>query len=292
MIRKYPAEEYVKGELRWYGHILDTQLKQLRIIYLSDAHYGNPLFSRKHFLRTVEFVHNNEDVKVVLNGDLLEAATKISVGGGAYEQVMSPAKQREEVTEILKPIKSQILGMTTGNHENRLTQLTSEDPSKQIAKDLNVPYRAEGILLKISFGHGNNRHQEQPYTFWGYSTHGYGGARTKASKAVKAERASTWVHSDWTAMSHDHVVNVAPDTYFIPDERGYKDESGFITGKIIDHRKMLVKTNAYLKWGGYSEMGGFPPTDLTTPVIMLLTPDSDYWNLVPDRPERKVKVIV
>lgn len=70
-------------------------------------------------------------------------------------------------------------------------------------------------------------------------------------------------------MSHDHVVNVAPDIYLLPDNRGTVDETGFTTGRITAHRKMLIKSGAFLKWGGYSEQGGFPPVDLSQPVITL-----------------------
>ena len=76
-------------------------------------------------------------------------------------------------------------------------------------------------------------------------------------------------------MSHDHVVNVAPDVYLLPDNRTYLEkndegeETGFIVGKVVAHRKMLIKSNAYLKWGGYAEQGGFPPSDLSCPVIKL-----------------------
>jgi len=55
---------------------------------------------------------------------------------------------------------------------------------------------------------------------------------------------------------------------------------------------MLIKTNAYLKWGGYAEFGGFPPTDMATPLIRLLTPQSKHWEDLPDKPRRAVKVEV
>ncbi len=63
-------------------------------------------------------------------------------------------------------------------------------------------------------------------------------------------------------------------------------------GRISAHRKMLVKTNAYLKWGGYSEFGGFPPTDMATPLVKLLTPKSGYWGELPDKPRQAIKVVV
>jgi len=106
-----------------------------------------------------------------------------------------------------------------------------------------------------------------------------------------------------TGNSHDHVVNVAPDVYLLPDPRTWREmeynkvkkeweETGFTIGRVKAHRKMLVKTNAYLKWGGYSEFGGFPPTDMATPLIRLLTPKSKHWEGLPDKPRQAVKVIV
>lgn len=257
----------IPGELRWFGKALDNSLKQLQVVPISDVHYGNPLCSLKHLARTIALVRDNEDTYCILNGDLCESAIKTSKGD-IFHQVGTPQDQRDWIIEQLLPIKAKILGMTSGNHENRIFNDTGIDISKDIAAALESPYRAEGIMIKIMFGSGSSRHPEQPYVYWGYATHGYGGARTKSAKAVKVERVATWIDADFYIMSHDHVVNAAPDIYLYPDVRGI-ERDGVITGKIRARRKMLVKSNAYLKWGNYSEAGGFPPTDLETPIIKL-----------------------
>jgi len=277
--------------LRWYGRILPTKLTEVKLVIISDLHYGNPYCSLKHFQRTIDFVKKNENTYCFLNGDLIEAALKTSLGD-VYEQEISPKKQRKDVTKMLEPIKDYILGTTTGNHEIRIANATSEDPSELIAESLKIPYRPEGMLYKLSFGDYNNRTKGKPFVFWLYITHGYGGARTKSAKAVKAERASNWIHADLIAMSHDHVVNVSPEIYLLPDNRGVIDKNGFLSGKVTAKRKMLVKTNAFLKWGGYAETGGFPPSDLTTPIISLLTPYSSQWELYPESPRQSIKVSV
>lgn len=216
--------------------------------------------------------------------------------GDIYEQVGSPEKQRDQMIEWLEPYKHKLLGIVDGNHEYRIWKEVGIHISRDIARALNIPYRSEGMLLKISLGSGNGRHEECPYVFWHYSTHGYGGARTKSAKAVKVERLASWIHAGLYTMSHDHVVNVAPDVYLLPDSRTYpeKDDkgrlTGFFIGKLQQHRKQLVKTNAYLKWGGYSEMGGFSPVDLETPVIRLLTPQSPHWQDLPGKPKQAIKV--
>ncbi len=277
-------------ELRWYGRILSPTLTEVMIIVLSDLHYGNPYCSIKHFQRTIDFIKNNDNCYCFLNGDLCEAVTKSSKGD-VYMQKTTPQGQRDDVIIMLDDIKDKILGVTTGNHEQRIYNETGVDLTKDIAEALDVPYRPEGMLYKLSFGSGNNRQTDKPYVFWSYISHGYGGARTKSAKAVKVERMGTWIHADYYAMSHDHVVSVSPNVYLMPDNRGIVRD-GFLSGRVTAHRSMLVKTNAYLKWGGYAESGGFPPSDLATPIISLLTPKSTYWKLYPEKPRQSVKVSV
>lgn len=278
-------------ELFYYAHTFPSEWNEIFIVPLSDAHYGNPLFSEKHFNRTLDYIKRTPQTFTFLNGDLCECVTKSSKGD-VHEQTASPKNQRKWIIEHLDDIKDKILGMTQGNHEARITEI---DICADIAEKLKIPYRPSGLMLKTSFG--QPRQKDRSYVFWGYTSHGYGGARTKSAKAVKAERAGTWVHADWYAISHDHVVNAAPDVYLLPDNRTYPQivdgkETGFITGKVIAHRKMLIKTNAYLKWGNYSEAGGFPPTDLCTPLIMLLSPKSKMWDIIPDSPQQAVKIII
>ncbi len=278
-------------ELHWFGRVLRPELTEVLSVVLSDLHYGNPYCSVKHFQRTVDFIKSHENCYCFLNGDLLEAVTKVSKGD-IYKQKVTPQEQRDDVIEILKPIRGKILGATIGNHEQRIYNETGVDLMEDIAKELNVPYRPEGMLYKLSFGDVRPGSSHRPFVFWSYITHGYGGARTKSAKAVKVERMATWVHSDWYAMSHDHVVNAAPSIYLMPDNRGIVNGDGFLSGKVSAKRQILVKTNAYLKWGGYAESGGFPPSDLTTPLIQLLTPQSKIWEMYPDKPRQGVKVVV
>ena len=268
------TDEIIAGEPIYYAHTLNPKFKELVVVPISDVHYGNPLFSEHHFIKTLGFIESKPNIFAILTGDLCESTIRTSKGE-IFKQVGSPQDQRDWIVEQLNPIKKRILGMTTGNHEQRIWNEAGIDISKDIATALEIPYRPEGLLLKISFGNNNNRTEGKPYVYWSYCTHGYGGARTKSAKAVKVERVATWIHADVYIMSHDHVVNVAPDVYLLPDNRT-RDEvdkkgnkTGFTVGKVTAHRKMLIKSGAFLKWGGYSEMGGFPPVDLTQPIICL-----------------------
>jgi len=263
----------IPGELIYYAHSLSSRFKELLLPPTSDVHYDNPLHSAPHLRRHIKFIKDTPNAFTFLNGDLIEAVTKQSKGD-IHRQTKTSQEQAEDILDILFPIKHKILGITMGNHEKRVYDEVGDDWCRYLAKGLGVPYRAAGMLLKISFGSGNDGHPEKPYVYWIYFTHGYGGARTKSAKAVKVERTATWIHADAYVMSHDHVVNAAPDIYLLPDNRTHREvckskETGFIIGKMAAHRKVLVKSNAFLKWGGYSEMGGFPPVDLETPLIKL-----------------------
>ncbi len=265
--------EYIPGELIYYAYILSPEFTELELVPISDAHYGNPLFSKKHFLRTVDYVKEKPNRRAVLNGDLCESSLRTS-RGDIYKQVGTPQDQWHWMMEHLESIKDKILGADSGNHEDRVYNETGIDITKEIAERLNIPYRNEGMLLKISFGDKNNRTEGRPYTYWIYMTHGYGGARTTGAKVVKVERTSTYIHADCYIMSHDHVSNAAPSIYLMPDNRTSEDkETGFRTGAIKAVRKLLIKSNAYVKWGGYAEKGGFSPSDLTTPIIYMYGTD-------------------
>lgn len=261
------SDEIISGELIYYAWTLSPEFKELLLPPTSDIHYGNHLFSNHHLQRHIAFIKDTPNAVTVLCGDMCESAIRTSKGD-IFRQVGTPQDQRDWIIEQFYPLREKILGVVDGNHEARISNDTGVDISKDIAKALNAPYRPEGMLLKLSFGGGNSGHGDKPYVYYVYFTHGYGGARTKSAKAVKVERTAAWIDADVYIMSHDHVVSVAPDVYLKPDNRTKLDEkTGFTTGRITANRKMLVKSNAYIKFGGYGERGGYPPVDLDTPLI-------------------------
>jgi len=293
----------LSGELVYFAYNMGPDLTDITLVGISDIHRGAQLFSEWHFRETIDFIRRTPNAYAFLNGDYAEAALRGSKGD-IFSQVGTPQDQRDWVLEALYPIRNRILFADIGNHDDRIYQVTGMDIAADISKALNIPYRPEGGLLKISFGTGNSGFKNQPYSFWIYATHGYGGARTKSAKAIKAERLSYYVHADAYFMSHDHVSNASPNVYLQPaptthkpshvwrNEDGSPKPTSWTEGNVIAHRKIEFKTNAYLKWGGYAERGGFPPVDLETPICFLLTPESDKWSLFPGKPRKMVKALI
>ena len=278
-------------EITYVSWELPQEFTEVFLIPVSDIHKGNPFFSEKHCRRTIDFITRKPNAYWVGNGDWMEAAIRISKGD-VYGQTESPKKQISWCKKEFKDIASKGLGFDSGNHEGRIYDATGLDPAEDIAEYLDVPYSPEGLLMKISFGGGNENHKDAPYVFWVYMSHGYGGARTKAAKAKKVEDQSHYINADCHLMSHDHVVNVSPAIELNPDNRTHDVGKRWREGNVKAKRVMLVKTSAYLKWGGYSQRFGYPPSDLTTPVIKLMTPKSPYWEQYPEKPKQCVKVDV
>ena len=196
-------DEFVQDELIFYEVRLPAEFNEIDTLPISDTHYGNPLFSKKHFKRTIKELAEKPNAYTVLNGDLCESSLRTSKGD-IYRQVGTPQDQRDWMIEQLYPIRHKIMSAVTGNHENRIWNETGIDISKDIAQALGVPYRAAGIMIKILFGDNNNHCKGKPYVCWGYHTHGYGGARTKSAKAVKVERTGTYLHANWYCL-HPHT---------------------------------------------------------------------------------------
>ena len=263
-------KDYIQGELVWYGFTFSPDIKVLPFVPLADIHYGNPLFSERHLDRTIKYILDTPNCKTFLGGDLFDCVLKSSVGD-IYHQIGSPQEQRDWLLEKLYPIKDRILGAVSGNHDRRLTREVGVDFISDIAKEFHIPYRDEGLKIRVTFGRGANGDSHSSYTYSIYYTHGYGGARTDGARIAKIQRTSTFVNADLYCMSHDHQVQVQPSIYLEDDPRSHIDkDTGFRMGKVVVKPKMLVKTNAYIKWGGHGEINGFAPVSLIAPKVRFM----------------------
>jgi len=86
------------------------------VMFIGDVHYGSPQCDVSRFVAMLKYCLTNK-LYVLLMGDLLETATRHSVGAGVYEQTGSADSQFEQMVEWLKPLAEAklILGIHTGN---------------------------------------------------------------------------------------------------------------------------------------------------------------------------------
>ena len=227
------------------------------VIFLGDVHYGSPQCDTSRFLRMVDYCVKN-NVYVVLMGDMIECATRNSVGAGVYEQILPADKQHTDMVEILTPLaeKRLILGSHAGNHEERSYKGDGINIAKALARELKVPFLGDACWQQFRVG-------QETYTI--YSLHGRTGSRFDGTALLALERISTSFYADLVAMGHAHkCINS-----IVLMQR-------VVNGLVREHKKHLLITGAYLKYDrGYGQTFGLPISKLGSPKVKFFSRKHD-----------------
>jgi len=195
---------------------LSDKFETVEIFALSDLHIGKKDCDVKLFDKWLDFIMEKDNRFVVLNGDLLETATKTSK---SFDYTgMSPEQELELLTSKLTKIKDRIIGATTGNHELRATEV-NYDATKRMMKDLGIldKYGGAEILVKLTFGKRKGKSKRQCYTI--YATHGSVGGKKKGSAINAVSDLAFGVLADVYIYGHTHKKMMAKDIIRIPDTR-------------------------------------------------------------------------
>jgi len=222
------------------------------IILFGDVHYGSRFCDWDRAKSMLDYCLANSTYLFCL-GDILESATRYSIGSGVYEQ-LNPQQQMEDIIEALRPLaeKGLIVGYLNGNHEDRITKETGIDVSKMICRILGIPYLGAAGWSLFRVG-GQN------YTT--YSIHGSSGSKFNYTKLKAAIDTSHYFSAD--ILTYSHVHNIITDSI----ERQFVD----LRSKTIQYRKSyIIITGHYLKYhGSYAQAKGLPPSKLGSPKLKL-----------------------
>lgn len=226
------------------------------VVLLGDIHYGSPQCDVQKFLNMVKYCVEHK-IYVLLMGDLIEMATRYSVGSGIYEQEYVGQTQVEWIVETLTPLakKGLLLGSHNGNHEDRCYILSGVNVAKWIAKELGCPYLGDACWNKFVVG-------KQRYSI--YSLHGRTGARFDGTALLALERLAAPFHADLVAMGHAHKCI---SSSVLMQMR--KKEA------VVEHKKHLVITGHFLRYGGYAQTLGLPPSKLGSPKVKFMADRHD-----------------
>jgi predicted phosphodiesterase len=245
---------------------LPRELSSVELHTFADEHVGDEHCDIKRLMERIEYVKNTPNAYCILNGDLVDNATKTSIGD-TYTQVFSPMEQLEKAVELFAPIKDKILCITHGNHEHRTYKKEGINLSRLIADQLGLGdrytptsavlfIRLGELTLKESRGSGNYR--QVCYTL--YVLHGSGGGRKEGAKAIRLADMASIVDTDIYIHSHTHLPMTMKQAYHRIDPRN--STVALVT-------KLFVNTAANLNYGGYGEAQEFKPSSKDTPVIYL-----------------------
>ena len=216
------------------------------VLFIGDTHLGSPQFDQQKFLNMLDYAKTHS-IYVFLMGDLLETATRYSVGAGVYEQTSNTQSQFEKMVEWLKPLSSKklILGTHRGNHEERVYKESGVDIAKALARELSVPYLGDACWSRFQVG-------KQSYSI--YSLHGRSGARFEGTCLLALERLAVSFAADLVAQGHSHKAISSNILY-----------QKTVNGVVKEFKKFLLITGSYLSYGGYAQTYGLPISKLGSP---------------------------
>ena len=233
----------------------------------ADWHIGDHSCQKNIIAQQIEEVKSKNNAYVILNGDLLNNATKTSVSD-CYAEELAPMEALARLTVLLEPIKDRILMMMQGNHEARTYRTDGIDLTYLVAKQLGIEerYCREGGLLFLRLGKDPHRKRRQWYTI--YATHGSGGGRKEGAKAIRLADMASIIDADIYIHSHTHLPMIMKQSFFRVSGQN---------SSIAQVEKLFVNTDSKLGYGGYGQTYEFKPSSNTSPVIYLSGKKKEFW---------------
>ena len=240
---------------------LPRELSSIELHVFADEHIGDEHSDVKRVMERIEYVKNTPNAYCILNGDIIDNATKTSIGD-TYTQVFNPMEQLAKAVELFAPIKDKILCITHGNHENRTYKKEGINLSRLIANQLGLEdrYTPTSAVLFIRVGTGGSHNHNRPVCYTIYVTHGSGGGRKEGAKAIRLADMASIIDTDIYIHSHTHLPMIMKQAFHRIDTTN--NSIALVT-------KLFVNTAANLTYGGYGEAQEFKPTSNDTPVIYM-----------------------
>ena len=239
---------------------LPKELEFMELHVFADEHMGDPHSDAKRLLQRIEDVKNTPHAYCILNGDIIDNATKTSIGD-TYAQELNPMDQLTTAAELFEPIKDKILCITHGNHENRTYKKEGINLSYLLAAQLGLTerYTPTSAIMFLRLGRNSDSHGNRiRYTI--YTLHGSGGGRKEGAKAIRLADMASIIDADIYIHSHTHLPMVMKQAFHRVDPK---------SSTVANVSKLFVNTASNLNYGGYGEAGEFKPSSKDTPVIYL-----------------------
>jgi len=249
-----------------------SQFESVEIVPIADTHIGNILCDIQALHDTISYVMKEPtDPKCaricLLNGDLTESVTRQSVGN-IFDMTMTPQVQVATMIEMLKPLsvptekypQGKILSYCGGNHDTDRYKDTGITAAESIACALGLEdrYSPNGCYSFIALKRIQDEKGISRVSI--YNQHMTGSAGTVGGKANRIGKISNGIIADVIVGSHVHLPLTYKEDVIIPYEQ-----------KAVMRQKTVtyVITNAFLRFGDYSQKMGMKPSTVTVPRIFV-----------------------
>lgn len=223
--------------------------RTIRLYAVADVHIGARECDLQGFEKFLARVQSEKDSYIVLVGDIISNGLKDSLTN-VYEETMPPSAQVEKAFELLEPVKDKILGVVGGNHELRSRKHVDLDPMYTICVMLGIGhlYRQNIAFLRVILQNGNTKTR-------------YAIMLTHGKSRAKNEKFPAYVEGiDATIFAHTHT----------PDVRMPASIRFGTNNKISVHHTVTMTACSWLKAGGYSLSGLYPPQAVSNPQCLEL----------------------
>lgn len=219
---------------------------------LYDVHIGHAKHDAERFARHLRWIRETPNVLTWNGGDLIENASKLSVGSGVYEQNLTPHHQVIAGLLRLAGIAHKMLFALPGNHEDR-TDVMGFSLASWMSVLLEVPYFPDYAFATIKW-RGNN--------FRVLAHHGTGAAQTAGGQRMAARKDISWAKPFdlyWTGHLHSPLADPLYQTDF--DQR---------TGRMVERTGVILISPSYLQYfGTYAAKRRYPPGYLGLSSVIL-----------------------
>lgn len=242
---------------------LPQTLETIQIHTFADEHIGDRHCDMERLKERIAYVANTENAYCILNGDILDYASRSSIGDIETRE-FNIMGQLEKAVELFSPIKDKIICITNGNHEARGYRKEGIDMSKMIAMQLGIEhvYSQTSAFVFLRFGTAIKTHARKSpkmlYTL--YVNHGSGGGRKEGAKAIRLADMAGICDADIYIHSHTHLPMTMKQGFFRVDTRHCT---------VTNTTKLFVNTASNLDYGGYGASQEYKPNSKDTPVIYL-----------------------
>ena len=247
---------------------LPRDLERIEIHTMADLHISDPNCDMGLIKKRIEEIKANPAAYVILNGDIVNFATKNSPSDMFGEQ-MTPMEQIGAFVDLFGGVKDKILSVQPGNHELRAYRTEGIDITELACRELGIAdrYSRTASLVFIRFGEivngrretaGTGKYRKACYTI--YALHGSGGGRKEGAKAIRLADMASIVDADIYIHSHTHLPMIIKQAFYRTDIQN---------SHAARVEKLFVNTAAALDHGGYGEALEFKPAAKATPVIYL-----------------------
>jgi hypothetical protein len=252
----------------------------VRIIVVSDQHYGHADFRRKRYLSFLDENLSKPNSYLISIGDCADCITardpRFELGGLAMEYRMQEDPddilnlQVEQFVEDHEQYKHQIIGIGMGNHENTPRIKHSINVTKGICRALGVMNLGYSCIISLKLRPENAIHRGMFREFNVMCHHGWGGSNQTEGGALTTycNHSKHFDNIDAAFYGHKHDYMYKRITRVGIDQAGNQK-----------HRDMVVAlTGTFLKTfndkssPSWAETKGFPPRFLRGGWVMKLTP--------------------